>query len=145
GQLTGGVAHDFNNLLMIVGGHIRIIRKALGDSPKALRSAEAIELAAQRGEALTRQLLTFSRRQTLNPVVLRLQDAIEAIRTMLTSSLGASAHLAASIPPDVWPVAVDPGELELAIVNLAVNARDAMMEGGIVAISAENATLGRND
>src|SRR5262249_22214088 len=91
GQLTGGGAHDFNNLLMIVSGHVRILRKALGDDApqvraKALRSAEAIEHAAQRGEALTRQLLTFSRRQALRPVVVRLQDAIEAIRAMLASS-----------------------------------------------------------
>jgi PAS domain S-box-containing protein len=145
GQLTGGVAHDFNNLLMIVSGHIRILRKRLGDDAKALRSAEAIELAARRGEALTRQLLTFSRRQSLNPVVLRLQDAIEAIRTMLASSLGQAARVAAAIPPDVWAVSVDPNELELAIVNLAVNARDAMPDGGIIAISAENVELAPGD
>jgi PAS domain S-box-containing protein len=145
GQLTGGVAHDFNNLLMIVSGHIRILRKTLGDDPKALRSAEAIELAAKRGEALTRQLLTFSRRQTLNPVVLRLQDAVEAIRTMLASSIGQAARLAAAIAPEVWPLAVDPSELELAIVNLAINARDAMPEGGVVAVSAENVRLAPGD
>jgi signal transduction histidine kinase len=81
GQLTGGVAHDFNNLLMVVSGNISTIKKAAPDNPKILRAAEAIALAGKRGESLTRQLLTFSRRQSLNPVVVSLHEAIEAIRT----------------------------------------------------------------
>jgi CheY-like chemotaxis protein len=145
GQLTGGVAHDFNNLLMVVSGNILTIKKAAGDNPKILRAAEAIGLAGKRGESLTRQLLTFSRRQSLNPVVVSLHDAIEAIRTLLASSIGTLAQLDARIPPDVWAVEVDPNELELAVVNLVLNSRDAMPQGGVITITAENRQLRRND
>src|SRR6266516_5236183 len=100
GQLTGGVAHDFNNLLMIVGGHVQTVKKLVAQDPKGTRAAEAIELAARRGESLTRQLLTFSRRQTLNPVVIEIGERIEAVRAMLASSIGPSAKLVINITPD---------------------------------------------
>jgi len=145
GQLTGGVAHDFNNLLMVVSGNISTIKKASADNPKILRAADAIALAGKRGEALTRQLLTFSRRQSLNPVVVSLHEAVDAIRTLLASSIGALATLEARIPPDVWDVEVDPNELELAVVNLVLNSRDAMPQGGVITITAENRRLKRND
>jgi PAS domain S-box-containing protein len=145
GQLTGGVAHDFNNLLMIVGGHIQTIKKLVGADAKAKRAVEAIELAARRGESLTRQLLTFSRRQSVNPTVVRIGERIEALRTMLTSSAGISATLAVTVPPDTWPVKVDVSEFELALVNLTLNARDALAEGGVIAIAAENARLCPSD
>lgn len=145
GQLTGGVAHDFNNLLMIVSGHARIVRKLLAGDPKGLRAAEAIELAAKRGESLTRQLLTFSRRQSLNPVVVSLDETIEAIRTMLASSVGTAARLVTAVPPVIWPVEVDLNELELALVNLVVNARDARSRDGVISISAENVHLRPED
>jgi PAS domain S-box-containing protein len=145
GQLTGGVAHDFNNLLMVVSGNILTIKKAAADNPKILRAAEAIGLAGKRGESLTRQLLTFSRRQSLNPVVVSLHDAIEAIRTLLASSIGTLVQLDARIPSDVWAVEVDPNELELAVVNLVLNSRDAMSQGGVITITAENRGLKRND
>jgi len=143
GRLTGGVAHDFNNLLMIVTGHILIIKKLLAGNPKGLRAAEAIELVARRGKALTRQLLTFSKRQSPNPVVVNLHEGIEEIRTMLTGSIGGLSKLVTTIMPDVWPVEVDLSELELALVNLTLNARDAMREGGIITITAENVHLRR--
>ncbi len=145
GQLTGGVAHDFNNLLMVVSGNIATIKKAAAEHPKVQRAVQAIELAGKRGEALTRQLLTFSRRQSLNPVVVRLHDAIAAIRTLLASSIGALARLEARIPPDVWAVEVDPNELELSVVNLVLNARDAMPQGGVITLRAENRQLRRSD
>ena len=88
GQLTGGVAHDFNNLLMVVSGHIGTLKKKVADDPKAARAAEAIEIATGRGAALTRQLLTFSRRQAFNPVVCRIAERFETFRVMLTSSIG---------------------------------------------------------
>jgi PAS domain S-box-containing protein len=140
GQLTGGVAHDFNNLLMVVSGHIRTLKNAVAGDAKAVRAAEAIELAAQRGEALTRQLLTFARRQSVNPTVIRVSERVEAFRTMLASSIG-SAQLVTTIGPDTWPVKVDASELELSLVNLVLNARDAMPNGGVVALTAENVTL----
>jgi PAS domain S-box-containing protein len=143
GQLTGGVAHDFNNLLMIVGGHVRIVKKLLHDSPRGLQAAEAIETAAKRGETLTRQLLAFSRRQPLNPVVAELGQRIDALRALLANSLGSSIQLKTLVASDAWPVEIDVGELELALINVAVNSRDAMPDGGVISISTENVRLSR--
>jgi PAS domain S-box-containing protein len=141
GQLTGGVAHDFNNLLMVVSGHIQAIKKAVAEDPKTARAAAAIEHAAQRGEALTRQLLTFSRRQTVKPTVFGIGERLEAFRAMLASTLGSKINLVTAVGPEVWPVKVDANELELALVNLVINARDAMPGGGSIAVSAENVSL----
>jgi PAS domain S-box-containing protein len=140
GQLTGGIAHDFNNLLMIVSGHAEMLRRRVSE-PKAVKGIEAISNAAQRGESLTRQLLTFSRRQPLNPVAIDLRQRVEAMRDMLGSSLRGNITLAVDIPPDLWPVKVDVAELELALVNIAVNARDAMPEGGAFTVSARNVVV----
>jgi CheY-like chemotaxis protein len=145
GQLTGGVAHDFNNLLMIVGGHIRTLKKFIATDPKGARAVEAIERAAERGATLTRQLLTFSRRQTHQPIVAEIGERIEAFHTLLAGSIGASVKLISDISAEVWPVKIDPSEFELAVLNLALNARDAMPQGGIVTISAENVRLAAND
>jgi PAS domain S-box-containing protein len=142
GQLTGGVAHDFNNLLMIVGGHLQSLKKLVADDEKGRRAAEAIELATKRGATLTRQLLTFSRRQTFHPTLTSLTERIEAFRNMLATSLGASARLVTDIPAETWPVLIDSSEFELALVNLALNARDAMpAQGGVITVSAENVQL----
>jgi PAS domain S-box-containing protein len=145
GQLTGGVAHDFNNLLMIVGGHTRTLKKFVATDPKGTRAVEAIERAAERGATLTRQLLTFSRRQTHQPIVAQIGERIEAFRTLLAGSIGESVKLISNIPPEVWLVKIDPSEFELAVLNLALNARDAMPQGGIVTLSAENVQLAAND
>jgi PAS domain S-box-containing protein len=141
GELTGGVAHDFNNVLMIVSGYVEILKTLVAGDAKGRRATEAIELAVKRGEALTRQLLTFARRQALNPVVVEIGAHIAAVRAMLASSIGASIRLVADIPIDLWPVRVDAGEFELALVNIAFNSRDAMPEGGALAIAAENVRL----
>ena len=145
GQLTGGVAHDFNNLLMVVSGHIQTIKKKVTDDPKLARAAEAIELVAQRGATLTRQLLTFSRRTPHNPVVLSLRERLEASHMILTSSIGGTVKLTSAIDSTIWPIKADASELELALVNLVLNARDAMQNGGLIAITAENVTLSRPD
>jgi PAS domain S-box-containing protein len=141
GQLTGGVAHDFNNLLMIVMGQAETLKRKLAGDPSVSTSIAAIELAAQRGASLTRQLLTFARRQSVNPKVLNLSEHVAGFDVMLGSSLGSSVRLATAVAPDCWAVKVDPGELELALVNLTLNARDAMPDGGIVTLTAENVTL----
>src|SRR5262245_15400621 len=141
GQLTGGVAHDFNNLLMIVSGHIEPLKRLAKDNPRAARAAEAIEIAASRGAALTRQLLTFSRRQRLSPAAIDIARQLEAFRPVLTSGLGNNGRLKIAIPEGIWPVRVDVSELEIALVNLVVNARDAMPDGGVVTITAENLPL----
>jgi len=138
GQLTGGVAHDFNNLLMIVMGQAELLKRKLAGDPSVSASLAAIELAAQRGASLTGQLLTFARRQSVNPKVLDLSEHIAGFDVMLKSSLGSSARLETAVAADCWSVKVDVGELELALVNLALNARDAMPSGGTVTLTAEN-------
>ena len=145
GQLTGGVAHDFNNLLMVVGGQAQLLRKRLGDDPRALKAIESIEMSTRRGQDLTRQLLAFARRQRLNPLVLSLAERAANLRELLDASVGGIIDLQIDIPETIWPVEVDPGELELALLNLAVNARDAMPNGGALTVSARNARLNRGE
>jgi PAS domain S-box-containing protein len=140
GQLTGGVAHDFNNLLMIVTGQVQMLLRRLTD-PKNVRALEAIRTAASRGETLTRQLLTFSRRQSLNPRTVDPAQTINAFEDMLASSVRGNVELHISVAPTVWPLSIDISEFELALVNLVVNARDAMPKGGQITVSASNVTL----
>ncbi|HVA12722.1 MAG TPA: PAS domain S-box protein [Stellaceae bacterium] len=140
GQLTGGIAHDFNNMLMVVSGHAQSLKGRLKDA-RDRRAIEAVELAARRGERLTRQLLAFSRSQALNPTVIRLAERLEAFRDVLTSSARGDIALAIDLAEDSWPVAVDVPELELALVNIVVNARDAMPDGGRITITSENLAL----
>jgi PAS domain S-box-containing protein len=139
GKLTGGIAHDFNNLLMIIGGSAQLFKRLL--DPKLPRAIEALQSAAKRGETLTRQLLTFSRRQHLSPTIVDLNATIRNIRPMIESSLRGNIVYKEKINPKLWPVKVDLAELELAIVNIAVNARDAMPNGGVFALTAENVTV----
>jgi PAS domain S-box-containing protein len=144
GQLTGGIAHDFNNLLMIVSGHAQRLKSHLKD-PRDARALAAIEMAATRGENLTRQLLSFSRTLPLNPTVIDLAEAVQAIRDVLSGSMHVNIEFQIDVPDTIWPVRVDKSELELALVNLAVNARDAMPEGGRILIAAENVHFGVSD
>jgi PAS domain S-box-containing protein len=138
GKLTGGIAHDFNNLLMIIGGNAQTFKRLL--DPKLPRAIEAIQTAAKRGESLTRQLLTFSRRQHLSPTVIDLKASVKNMRPMIESSLRGNIVYKEDIDNGVLPVKVDLAELELAIVNLAVNARDAMPNGGTFTVSIHNVT-----
>jgi two-component system NtrC family sensor kinase len=145
GHLTGGIAHDFNNLLMIVSGQAQLMRKR-AINPKDIRSIDAIEQAAQSGANLTRQLLTFARRQRLSSISTDLGERLGAFRDLLVSSVGGSVNLQINVAPGTtWPVDTDVGELELALVNIAVNARDAMPNGGSLTISAQNASLDESD
>jgi CheY-like chemotaxis protein len=120
---------------------VQSLKKLVADDPKGLRAAEAIELAAKRGATLTRQLLTFARRQTVHPTTAAVSERIDAFRTMLASTIGGSVTLLSEVAPDTWPIHVDPSEFELALVNLALNARDAMPQGGMITLSAENVRL----
>jgi CheY-like chemotaxis protein len=126
-----------------VSGFVPTIKQQVADNPRGMRAAQAIELAAQRGAALTRQLLSFSRRQSLNPTVVKLNEIMDAARPIISSLLGGTVNYVVAILPEVWPVRVDPGELELALVNLTVNARDAMSRGGTISIIAENTRTAR--
>src|SRR5258707_1022447 len=138
GQLTGGVAHDFNNLLMVITGHIHTLKKIAGNDAKSLRAIQAIESATQRGASLTRQLLTFARRQSVNPQAIDLRDSIHSVREVLDTGLGSAVQLRIDLDDGIWPVMVDPAELETALVNLIINARDAMPGGGAVTVRASN-------
>jgi two-component system NtrC family sensor kinase len=140
GQLTGGVAHDFNNLLMIISGSVqRLRRDPTGE--KNARLLDMIANATSRGESLTRQLLAFSRRQTLTPAVIDLGERLPELRDMLNRSLRGDIAITVVVPDKSCAVKVDPSELELALLNLAVNARDAMPNGGALGITAEPVVL----
>ncbi|HZL39771.1 MAG TPA: ATP-binding protein [Pseudolabrys sp.] len=140
GQLTGGVAHDFNNLLMIISGSVQRLRGELADK-KHLRLLDMMATAAQRGESLTRQLLTYSRQQTLTPQVIDLSQRLPLLRELLTRSLRTDIDIKVDVPDSVCAIRIDPGEFELAILNLAVNAKDAMPAGGTLSIRAKPVTL----
>ena len=140
GQLTGGVAHDFNNLLMIVSGSVQRLRRHISDE-KQTQLLDAITTATQRGESLTRQLLTFSRRQTLQPSVIDLGERLPEFKEMLSRSLRGDIDIRVSVPKRRCSVKVDPSELELALLNLAFNARDAMSSGGTLSITAKPVVL----
>ncbi|GAA0567952.1 ATP-binding protein [Craurococcus roseus] len=137
GQLTGGVAHDFNNLLMVISGGLDMLDRP-GDPARRKRLMDGMRQAAGRGATLTRQLLAFSRRQPLRSEPLDLRRQVGAMRELLDRSLRGDMHVVLEFEDDLWPVAVDPGELELAVLNLSVNARDAMPTGGTIVIRAEN-------
>lgn len=137
GQLTGGIAHDFNNLLMVISGSIHTIRKEI-TGEKALRALQSIDGASQRAASLTRQLLTFARRQNVQPQSIKPSQRLEMLRDVLKSGLGSTVSLRIDAPDDVWDIVVDPNEFETALVNLVINARDAMPEGGSVIVSAKN-------
>ena len=140
GQITGGVAHDFNNIMMIVSGYAQTLKNRLKE-PNNLRALQAIEAAISRGASLTRQLLSFSRDQPLNPTVMHPAEAIEAIRDVLSGSTTGKIELSVDVHSDSWPICVDKSELALALVNIALNARDAMPNGGQLAIKSENKNL----
>jgi PAS domain S-box-containing protein len=136
GQLTGGVAHDFNNLLMAVLGSLELLRKRLPSDPKMMRLVDNAMQGAQRGAALTQRMLAFARRQELKPAVIDLAELVHGMTDLLHSSLGATVQIETGFPAGLNKVLADPNQLELAILNLAVNARDAMPRGGAIMIAA---------
>ncbi len=142
GQLTGGVAHDFNNLLAVVMGSAELAKRRPGNAETLV---DNILRAGERGVALTRQLLSFSRRQPADPQVLDLRVELPRIAGMLRTSLRGDITLETSIDGDVWLIEADPNELEVALLNLAVNARDAMPDGGRFEIMVGNAGAERRD
>lgn len=137
GRLTGGVAHDFNNLLTIVTANAELLDAELQGQPPQRRAA-AILRAAGRGEYLTRQLLAFSRRQALRPETVDLRQRTGEIAEMLAQAIAPHIEMSLDLPEGLWPVAIDAAEFDLAILNIAVNARDAMPKGGRFAVTAQN-------
>jgi PAS domain S-box-containing protein len=136
GQLTGGVAHDFNNLLMIISGSLHILRKGIGSEARVQRALTAIETATKRGAALTAQLLTFARRQSVNPQSVDVAERVSAVREVIETGVGGNIALEFDLPATALPVTVDTSEFETALVNLVVNARDAMPGGGTITVRA---------
>ena len=136
-QLTGGVAHDFNNLLAIVNSNLYVVKK-LRPELADMKQLGAISRAVGSGARLTRQLLSFSRRQALKPERVELATWLPAVSELLKATLGGNVVLSLEVASDVRPIAVDVGELELALINLASNARDAMPGGGRFVIEARN-------
>ncbi len=138
GQLTGGVAHDFNYLLGVIMGNLQLLERPLRDDPKLHRKVRTATRAAMRGADLTQRLLAFSRHQRLEPKVVDLNSLISGLDELLRRSLGENVDIATSFSGRLWPTMIDPGQLENAMVNLAINARDAMDDGGELAISTSN-------
>jgi signal transduction histidine kinase/ActR/RegA family two-component response regulator len=142
GQLTGGIAHDFNNLLTVIQGSADILKRPALEEDKRLRFADAIVQTASRAAALTGQLLAFARRQPLRPKVIDLNERIEAMTDLLERTLGARFVVRTELAGHVCPVEVDPTQLEVAVLNVAVNARDAMPEGGGIVIRTRDVLEG---
>ena len=138
GQLTGGVAHDFNNLLGVIMGNLQLLERPLRDDPKLHRKVRTATRAAMRGADLTQRLLAFSRHQRLEPKVVDLNGLIAGLDELVRRSLGENVDVATSFSGKLWPTLIDPGQLENAMVNLAINARDAMEGCGELAISTCN-------
>jgi CheY-like chemotaxis protein len=134
GQLTGGVAHDFNNLLMAVMGNLDLLRKRLPDDPRLHRLVDGALQGAERGASLTQRLLAFARQQDLSVVPVDLRNLIHGMTDLLERSLGPRVALRLNIPAGLPAARIDSNQLELAILNLAVNARDAMPDGGAIDI-----------
>ncbi len=135
GRLAGGIAHDFNNLLMVIGGQTGRLLEQLPETEPLRRNAEAIAAAADRAAGLTQQLLAFSRRQVLSPQVVSLNAVVRNVYGMLERVIGEDITCVLSLSEGIESVKADPGRIEQALLNLAVNARDAMPEGGTLAIS----------
>jgi signal transduction histidine kinase/CheY-like chemotaxis protein/PAS domain-containing protein len=147
GQLTGGLAHDFNNLLAVILGNVELLRKRIGGDGKALRFAGNAIQAAERGAALTRRMLAFARRQDLQPGAVNVGELVAGLMTVLRSSLGSAIEIRTDFPDGLWLAQADANQLELALLNLSVNARDAIREKqgpggtGTLVFAARNETV----
>jgi PAS domain S-box-containing protein len=142
GQLTGGIAHDFNNLLMAVLGSLEILKKRMPEQPELMPLVENAIQGAQRGAALTQRMLAFSRRQELAVKSIEIAALLDGMADMLQRSLGPLTMLEIDVLPGVPTIATDPNQLETAILNLIVNARDAMPRGGKITVRAQERTVG---
>jgi len=134
GQLTGGVAHDFNNLLMVILGNLQLLRKRVPDEPRYLRLIDGAMQGADRGATLTKRMLAFARRQELRPETVDVPRLVSGMEELLRRTLGPAIEITTEYRADLPPIRVDPSQLELALLNLALNARDAMPYGGRLVI-----------
>jgi nitrogen-specific signal transduction histidine kinase/CheY-like chemotaxis protein len=141
GQLTGGVAHDFNNILTVITGTIGILTEAVADKPEFVSIAKLIDDAAERGAQLTKHLLAFARRQPLQPVEIDVNSLIVEAAKLLHPTLGEQIEISPKLEDEAWPTLVDPNQLTTAVLNLALNARDAMPRGGKLTLETRNVHL----
>jgi signal transduction histidine kinase/ActR/RegA family two-component response regulator len=141
GQLTGGVAHDFNNILTVITGTIGILTEAVADRPQLVAIAKMIDEAAERGASLTKHLLAFARKQPLQPREVDVNALVLETAKLLHPTLGEQIEIAPLLAADAWTALVDPNQLTTAILNLALNARDAMPSGGKLALETNNVYL----
>ncbi|MFP6749225.1 MAG: PAS domain S-box protein [Alphaproteobacteria bacterium] len=141
GQLTGGIAHEFNNLLQIIAGNIGLLEEDIPAGKETERSLDAINRNVGRGAELTDRLLSFSRRQPLDPKAVEIAPVFAEMQDMLMRTLGETINIRIEPAGDVWPAEADPGQLENALLNLALNSRDAMPGGGVITLSAGNVRL----
>jgi signal transduction histidine kinase/ActR/RegA family two-component response regulator len=144
GRLTGGLAHDFNNLLLIMIGNLDLLVEEVRDNPEAAEKVDTVLMSSLRGADLTRQLLAFSRRQSLMPKRLQVNELIENTSKLLQRTLGENIGVELRLAADLWPVAVDESQLEAALVNMAINARDAMPNGGRLVVETRNTSLDKD-
>lgn len=140
GQLTGGIAHDFNNILAIIFGNLELILERVETAPLRGLTEDALA-AAERGASLTHRLLAYSRQQQLAPTLVNIEKLIRDLSLVLRRTIEESIHLEIDVAPSLWPAQIDAHQLENSLINLAVNARDAMPNGGRLSIAAENMTL----
>jgi PAS domain S-box-containing protein len=141
GRLSGGIAHDFNNLLGVIMGYSQVLKRTLGPQSPSYEHAEEIEKASQRAVSLTRQLLAFSRQQVLEPVILNLNALVTDMEKMLPRLIGEDIELTLRMDSELGQVKADPSQIEQVIMNLAVNARDAMPDGGKLTVQTANVVL----
>jgi PAS domain S-box-containing protein len=141
GRLTGGIAHDFNNLLSVIVGNMQLLARNLRESPRMLRQTETALNAAMRGAALTRRLLAFARQQVLEPKTVDLNALLSGMYELLRRTLTGDIEIRQQLAPELWTAKLDPGQLENAVLNLVINARDAMPEGGVITIHTRNVTI----
>jgi PAS domain S-box-containing protein len=141
GQLTGGVAHDFNNILTVITGTIGILAEAVADRPELVSIAKLIDDAAERGAQLTKHLLAFARKQPLQPLEIDINSLILEAAKLLHPTLGEHIEISPKLSDDAWPTLVDPSQLTTAVLNLAINARDAMPRGGKLTLETDNIHL----
>ncbi|TMJ28117.1 MAG: response regulator [Alphaproteobacteria bacterium] len=141
GQMTGGIAHDFNNLLTIIMGALSFLRRAVGGDPLALQRVEMLEIAAERGAQLTKQLLAFARRQPLQPETINMGGAMQEILPLVRRAVGEDVVIESVITAGLWNTTIDAAQFQSAVLNLAINSRYAMPNGGKLTIEVANATL----
>jgi signal transduction histidine kinase len=141
GRLAGGIAHDFNNLLQAILSYSEFLSDAIDPESELQEDVAEVQKAAKRAAGLTRQLLVFSRRHVTNPVVVDLNDSVRSAEHLLRATLGEDIELICTTAADPCPIVADMGELELMLMNLAINARDAMPDGGTIAVTVDTAEL----